>query len=272
MNFSLLVKSGLSPLSLWLIKEQSLITIACPSPFLLFFPLPDNRGDEYASPHHWRNSGTRPLSKNVLEPLLKWRCSTTDCLSCHSSLFPSAPDQLRQKPWKPDRPRPAGQEPSPEGQRRLLWPLCQGLPPTRERVSSECVWVFVNVRSVSPFLLLCLSCFLSPYFFLTLYWLCRVELPPLTTWVCMWEWDRTRYEAVIYCVIWFSLYESMDGCFWCRLTWEGCERRCHTATLQGVRLPGHGVRVCKHTLCCWIHKLFLLRPLLTWRLEVVTYT
>lgn len=47
---------------------------------------------------------------------------------------PSAPDQLRQEPGKPDRPRPAGQEPGPERQRQLLRPFRQGLSSARERV------------------------------------------------------------------------------------------------------------------------------------------
>lgn len=51
--------------------------------------------------------------------------------------------------------------------------------------------VFRNIRSVSPFLLLCLSGCLSPLFFLTLYPLCSLELP---NWFRLYE--RMRMDTM----------------------------------------------------------------------------
>lgn len=136
-----------------------------------------NRTNEDPSFHHWGNSGIKHKRclRYMYFLLFNWGLIFLNSASV-SPLFSAAPDQLWQKSWKPDRPCPAGQKPGPKRQRQLLWPLCQGLPLTWERVSSEfglnlqeclvCVSLSASVSVLFPL----------PYFFLTLDWLRCLEL------------------------------------------------------------------------------------------------
>lgn len=83
-----------------------------------------------------------------------------------TSVSPSAPDQLRQEPRKPDRPCAAGKESGPERQRQLLRPFRQGLSSARERVRlSVFLWYQECPVCVSLPASVSLSCFLSPVSF-----------------------------------------------------------------------------------------------------------
>lgn len=172
--------------------ESVMLSVSTYNHYILFHSFfVANRADEDTSSHHWRNPGIK--TKKVSEILSQlWTFST----SLHCSHFPSASDQLWQEPRKPNRPRPAGQKPGPKRQWQLLWPVCQGLPFTGKRVSSDTAQISKNVCSVSPFLLLCPSCFPSPVSF----WPC-IDCAVwnwLTTWACMWEWERIWWhEAVV---------------------------------------------------------------------------
>lgn len=124
-----------------------------------------------------------------------------------------APDQLRQEPGKPDRTRPAGQEPGPERQRQLLRPFRQGLPSARERVRFWCcLWPKECPVCVSLSASVSLSCFLSPVSF----WPCNdcavcLKLTNYSSW-----YERMRMDATIWgshlSLIEFHLLETLLGC------------------------------------------------------------
>lgn len=93
---------------------------------------------------------------------------------------------------------------------------CQG-----EGELRACLSLSRNVWSLSPFLLLCLSCFLSPYFFLTLYRLCCMELtnylslyermrPDMMTWGSQW-WCNLMQSLSINGRVFKTLYSAVRG-------------------------------------------------------------
>lgn len=90
--------------------------------------------------------------------------------------------------------------------------------------------------------------FTLPYFFLTLYWLRCMEL---TNYLSLYK--RMRMDMMTWgshlSLIWFNLYESMDGCFR-RYTKQREEVSCHTLChimIKSKDLVKDSLHFCKHT-------------------------